>query len=1031
MWNRKTSLCLTFLLLSSGRPAFAQSTQANSSRFTTYLNQGPTPDPFSSKGVITYTEEAPNLFYAPFALPLSRIAGRGGHIDAAPVDWFPFCAGNALLPQFSGSQLTANPFLVLQTNWLASPMTPLLQSRTRSLNCPGGSLNPYGDPATAPTTGLSAQLLRSFTLANGATAFAIVEGNGVQIDVLNTDLTVASIVAYATGIAATALTVEDFNGDGKPDLAVVNAGSGPSHPGSVSILLGNGDGTFQPAVTAFSGNGLFSVATGHFNNDSYLDLVVTGASAMTVLLGDGHGGFQQGPAVATVGLAPAVADVNHDGFDDIVIGESIVNHSDNPGGVLLGNGDGTFQPIISFPSPPAGSLFLGFVSLAIGDFDQDGHLDVAGLAPNYLAILKGKGDGTFQLASTYAAPLFESGPDSIIISDLDGDGNLDVAIGNGDTNVIGPSVDTHTVFFLLGNGDCTLQGAPYVGVGQAIGAGLSGLAGADFNSDQLPDVAMNDEDGQLYLSVNQGGFQFTNTPLVNSGFFSPIAADVNGDHIPDLVGTTGVYNTGGEALVLLGNGNGTFQPMKSYSVGGTALAIAVGDLNGDHKADLAVLTTASNGAGSVAVLLANGNGGFASPVSYPVGNYPTALAIGTLTASGALDIAVTNTGLGGAAGTVSILINNGNGTFQSAASPTTGVAPVALAAADLNGDNIVDLAVVYGSTTNTGVSLLFGNGDGSFQSAVALTTEVNPTSILVGDFDLDGVTDLAITHQNETTVMFGEGSGSFAPEAGMIAGYNQAGLALADFNKDSRPDLITGTVNGFLVFPGSSPLAVTPVPITLASAPSGLSLAIDGILCPAPCVVGLNPGETHTIGAAPTTQPSSTTTGLAYGFASWSDGGAASHTITVPTSAATYTATFNTQFLLTTQVVGNKPNIGGSIGINPPSQTGYYNAGTAVQLTANPSVGYFFVDWLGALSGSVNPQSITMSAPFEVTAGFGLNACAVAQGGPVNVADVQTMVNEALGVAAPANDLNGDGVVNAVDVQIVTNAALKLGCRTS
>jgi hypothetical protein len=147
--------------------------------------------------------------------------------------------------------------------------------------------------------------------------------------------------------------------------------------------------------------------------------------------------------------------------------------------------------------------------------------------------------------------------------------------------------------------------------------------------------------------------------------------------------------------------------------------------------------------------------------------------------------------------------------------------------------------------------------------------------------------------------------------------------------------------------------------VTVATNPPGLSINVDGTTFTAPRTFQWVPGSSHTVNAA-SPQGSG---GTRYSFFSWSDGGAQSHTI-APTSAATYTANFTTQFLLTTS------GTGGSIGASPSSPDGYYTGGTSVQLTATPSSGQQFSSWSGDAAGSANPVSVTMSAPRSVTANF-------------------------------------------------------------
>jgi hypothetical protein len=150
-----------------------------------------------------------------------------------------------------------------------------------------------------------------------------------------------------------------------------------------------------------------------------------------------------------------------------------------------------------------------------------------------------------------------------------------------------------------------------------------------------------------------------------------------------------------------------------------------------------------------------------------------------------------------------------------------------------------------------------------------------------------------------------------------------------------------------------------PVSITVASSPAGLSLTVDNVACTSPCAQQWTPGSTHTIAAS--TQAGAA--GTQYVFASWSDGGTASHTVTGPSSASTYTATFGTQYFLTTSAA---PSAGGSI--SPAS--GWYNSGAVVAVSATAAAGYTFAGFSGALTGTATPQNVTMNAPATVTANF-------------------------------------------------------------
>ncbi|PYL01629.1 MAG: hypothetical protein DME19_01020 [Verrucomicrobia bacterium] len=205
----------------------------------------------------------------------------------------------------------------------------------------------------------------------------------------------AAARTFDAGKGAWSLAVGDFNGDSKLDLAVANHGCSncsPAFSGSFSVLLGNGDGTFQSRLNYDAGKDPVSVAVGDFNGDGKPDLAVvnSGSTNLAVLLGKGDGTFQSAVNYDT-GMSPnsvGVGDFNGDGKADVVV----ANETSNTVSVLLGNGDGTFQVHVDYAtrSHPA--------SLAVGDLNGDGKPDlaVANRNSNALSILIGNGDGTFQ-----------------------------------------------------------------------------------------------------------------------------------------------------------------------------------------------------------------------------------------------------------------------------------------------------------------------------------------------------------------------------------------------------------------------------------------------------------------------------------------------------------------------------------------------------------------------------------------------------------------------------------------------------------
>ena len=207
----------------------------------------------------------------------------------------------------------------------------------------------------------------------------------------------------------------DFNGDGKLDLAVSNLGDdtqGPKNGGGVSVLLGNGDGTFQPAVSYLNDQKGLWVTVADFNGDGKLDLAMNDYFAVEVLFGNGDGTFGSPVSTdVTYGFPMAVADFNGDGIPDLVAGAN----------VMLGNGDGTFR---------VETLLAAYeVAAAIGDFNGDGKLDVA-ISGGVVSIFTGNGDGTFN------PPIGFVTPDAIWVAagDFNGDGKPDLAAPNYRTN---------------------------------------------------------------------------------------------------------------------------------------------------------------------------------------------------------------------------------------------------------------------------------------------------------------------------------------------------------------------------------------------------------------------------------------------------------------------------------------------------------------------------------------------------------------------------------------------------------------------
>jgi hypothetical protein len=296
------------------------------------------------------------------------------------------------------------------------------------------------------------------------------------------------------------------------------------------------------------------------------------------------------------------------------------------------------------------------------------------------------------------------------------------------------------------------------------------------------------------------------------------AGDLNGDGRPDLV--TSVNNSlagGGDIVVLLGSGQGAFTPAQGspFSDGGRQpIFVVLGDVNKDGRPDIVAV-----GPSGLGVLLNNGNGTFTPAQGSPfqAGSNPFAVALGDFNGDGNLDAAVVNTG---ANGTVNILLGSGTGTFTQTGTPiSVGADPNAVVATDFNGDGRPDLAVAAAGASSGAagtVSVLLGNGNATFTAATGspFAAGVNPRSIVAGDFNGDGRPDVAVLNgglgnSSDVSVLLNNGSGVLTPVAGgpfLTGGANSATIAVGDFNNDGRPDVAIANAGPTL---GSSPGSVS------------------------------------------------------------------------------------------------------------------------------------------------------------------------------------------------------------------------------
>jgi hypothetical protein len=369
-------------------------------------------------------------------------------------------------------------------------------------------------------------------------------------------------IAFEEGPAA--IVTADFNGDGQPDLAITErCASNPDcfvdTAGTIVILLGKKDGTFSTEPPIPVGNLPTDLATGDFNGDGKIDLAVTnnGAPTVTILFGDGLGGFT--PAAATVNVDGnpqyiAAGDFNRDGKMDLAVAlAGSVDQPCSPGcgveviAIRLGSGDGTFTA--AAPILQSGG---GIQKLAVADVNRDGILDLLwenGASP-YLYISAGQGDGTFSALPSPTLPAFPDLLPGVAYADVNRDGNLDLVSTVSDLSGAGQA----TIFTAFGKGNGQFHDNHTSAVANEVYIG--GAAFGDFNGDGKLDVV---EEAGLFdlkydflLGNGHGTFNLNNSVdlSTDSGPVTPVVADFNGDGKLDLATITG-DNHGGAVAILL------------------------------------------------------------------------------------------------------------------------------------------------------------------------------------------------------------------------------------------------------------------------------------------------------------------------------------------------------------------------------------------------------------------------------------------------------------------------------------------------
>ncbi len=602
------------------------------------------------------------------------------------------------------------------------------------------------------------------------------------------------------------IEVGNLNGDSIPDVLLATSDS--TGATRLSFYRGVGDGNFAIPSTIASGLGLVSSMLMHdMDGDGMSDIVVSAGQSLQIFEARGDGTFISSMQIAAPGGAVAAGDFDRDGRTDLALtdrgsgsnlGKITVFIQDNALGFTNTIYEGVANPSAIFAR----------------DFDRDGVLDLATSGTlAAVSVLPGLGDGRFGSSQRFATGLVRvdpSGtlretPQGVVIADLNGDSNNDALLLFGD----GPTVAQ------IGNGDGTFRSVASTGAFAALNSGNVGLGFgsfrnpvlADFNNDGRLDLVGTSQQSGIGIVFGQGDGTFPTSHVEAPGGAARVLSDFNGDGRIDIASVSN-----NAVAVYLARIDGTFpsfQNSTQYPTGTGPRSIVSGDFNGDSKIDLAV----ANINGTVSVLLGRSDGTFASAVNIVVGVFPfggsngiqpQSVQAGDFNQDGRLDLAV----LGFAGGGV-LLPGGGDGTFG-VARPFTTLGGTDgglnggryLASGDFNSDGKLDIVVASEGHANTfiqggGLSVLLGNGDFTFQTAVTYADRSRPTALALGDFDRDGRIDIAMANINnglasrgQVSVLLGNSDGTFqSPTNFSTGGANPRGIAVGDLNADGNSDL--------------------------------------------------------------------------------------------------------------------------------------------------------------------------------------------------------------------------------------------------
>lgn len=630
-------------------------------------------------------------------------------------------------------------------------------------------------------TGPSATLVEGAVNGDGARDLVVYAFGAVTSLLADGDGRFTPLPAsQAVGDGVVDLLLVDLDADGFDDLVTLHPA-----PNQAQVRRGVGDGRFRMPITVPVFVDAERMHAADMDGDGVLDLVIVhddlpgpSGGAVTVLLGVGDGTFGASTAFAAGSFSRdlAVGDLDGDGVLDAVA----LNVGSEDVSVFLGQGDGSLVPTTTLP------VGVDPTSLLLLDADGDGALDVAVTNETVAAVALFLGDGAGGLTPTAPLPLADE-PRALHLSDVDADGVQDLV-------VLQQSGDRFAVLLGLdGGGFGVSRGFP-------AGATTDTAIAAQLDADGLPDVVTIDRLADQVLGLTNLGDGSLGAPVVLADLdqVGDVAVgDLNGDTHTDLV----VAHTFLDAVHLVfGSASGFGEP-QPVNNGRGKLDLTITDVDLDGVADIVSLDP-DDGDDAAVVLLGLGGGAFAPPVTYPVGGDAIELLVGDVNGDDVPDVITTL--LDGPPRRFSVLLGQGDGSFAAPLFTETDAQAVASPLlTDFDGDGAPELVLVLSGADS--VSVHAGGGDGSFGPPTLIQVGTGPERLAAGDVDGDGVPDLLVSLSGEgglgpasgaVAVLRGTGDGGFRAALRFGAGGSEPpffggprDLALADFDADGRLDV--------------------------------------------------------------------------------------------------------------------------------------------------------------------------------------------------------------------------------------------------